>query len=55
VRPISSQEQKLLVEATQSVQLFQKEVQQFMENDWRPFVLKLRQVDIDWLGELAGF
>ena len=56
VRPISSQEQALLIEATEFVQQFQKETEEFMGNNWQLFVKEMREVDIDWLGELeAGF
>lgn len=54
VRSISSQEQELLVEATELVELFQKATQQFMENDWQSFVQEIRGMKIDWLGELDG-
>lgn len=56
LRPISSQEQELLIEASQLVQNFETRVQAFMEKDWRAFVQKIKEKDIDWLGDLgAGF
>ena len=40
VRPISSQEQALLVEATAFVQAFQNKVQAFRDNNWQAFLSK---------------
>ncbi|MEM1120586.1 MAG: hypothetical protein AAGJ18_09055 [Bacteroidota bacterium] len=54
IRPISAQEQALLLEATELVQDFEKVTQQFIENDWEAFVQQVRQMDIDWLGAWLG-
>ena len=53
VRPISSQEQVLLVEATQLVQQYQKAVQAFMGKHWRSFVQQMQELNIDWLSGLG--
>jgi len=56
VRPISAQEQELIMGATQLVQNFEKETQQFLEYDWQRFLQKMKEMDINWLGNLdVGF
>lgn len=55
VRPISSQERVLLVEATQLVQEYEEVVQAFMYKHWRSFVQQMRELDIDWLRGLGDW
>ena len=52
IRPISKQEDQLLMEAKQMVGVFQKEVDQFFEQEWPSFVQQLKQAEINWLGKL---
>ena len=48
-RPISQQERQLLESATQLVQAFEGKANQFMANEWKPFVQQVRASDVDWL------
>ena len=52
IRPISEQERQLLVEATESVGVFQRQVDQFFQEEWPGFIKQLKQAEINWLGNL---
>ena len=47
--PISQQEQQLLETATLLVQGFQESTDQFLVNDWQPFVKLVEKAAINWL------
>ncbi len=48
-RPISQQEQQVLEQATQLVQNFEQEINQFLTNDWQSFIKLVKDAAVNWL------